>query len=312
MKVSILIPAYNAGKYLRECIESIVNQTYGNLQIVIIDDGSKDNTFSISTEYAKSDSRIEVYTQENSGVAITRNNLLDKANGEYTLFIDADDWMEPEMVKALVDLVTTTGADMAMCGHINQYPDKISIPQKNFGDPNVWMSGEFLRKFLLHRELTGSLWNKLVKTSLWEKFTPGISYGEDAMVIWQVLLKTAKMAVTKNQYYNYRINPGSISNSGGLTKKISVVPVWESIITTTPDSTLRKLAESRYGAEISLVLYSEALAKTSGKNPDIKHLRRILRKLLPQMITSNTLSCKFLSFSMIESLNWNLAKILCH
>lgn len=311
MKISILIPAYNAEKYLRECLESVIVQTYSDLQIVIIDDGSSDNTLSILNEYAETDSRIEVYTQENSGVAVTRNNLLDKAKGEYTLFVDADDWMEPEMVEALIGLITTTGVDIAMCGHINQHEDKTLTPHKNNPDFKIWTSDEILKKFLLHRELTGALWNKLVRTCMWHKFTPGIAYGEDAMVIWQVLLKASKMAVTSNQYYNYRMNPESVSHSGGLTKKMSVIPVWESIITSTPNAIYKKMAESRYGAEISLVLYSEAYVGTSGKNLDIKNLRAKLRKLIPHMIKGKTLSYKFLCFSIIEAYNWEMAKLLC-
>lgn len=97
--VSILVPIYNAETYLSQCIESILGQTCANLQVILIDDGSIDNSYAICKEYVKLDTRVELYHQENQGVAITRNNLLEKVRGDYVLFIDADDWVEPDMVE---------------------------------------------------------------------------------------------------------------------------------------------------------------------------------------------------------------------
>ena len=116
--VSILIPVYNASLYLKQCLDSILHQTYTNLQIVIIDDGSTDNSYAICHEYAGQDARIELYTQENKGVAVTRNNLIEKAKGDYILFVDSDDWIELNMVEFLIDQILATNADIVTCAMV--------------------------------------------------------------------------------------------------------------------------------------------------------------------------------------------------
>ena len=113
--VTILSPCYNVEVYLPECLDSILNQTYKNLQIVLIDDGSTDHTWSILKDYSSKDSRIEIYHQENQGVSITRNNLLDKVKGDYVLFVDSDDWIELNMVEFLVNNAQSNRADIVSC-----------------------------------------------------------------------------------------------------------------------------------------------------------------------------------------------------
>ena len=118
MKISILIPAYNAAVFLPKCLDSVHNQTYRDLQVVIVDDGSKDNTLELCQSYAKNDNRIEVYHQENQGVASTRNHLLEKVKGDYVLFVDADDWIEPDMVNYMVDKLSSNNHDIVTCGSV--------------------------------------------------------------------------------------------------------------------------------------------------------------------------------------------------
>lgn len=312
MTVSVLIPAYNASLYLSECLDSILAQTYNDMQIVVIDDGSTDDTLSIARRYSLADSRVEVYTQPNQGVAVTRNNLLDKATGEYTLFVDADDWIENEMVERLCEIIVSSQADIAMCGVIGITDNQPVQRIKDEAGFVIWERNEFLKKFLFHRELTGSLCNKLVKTSLLHRFTPGITYGEDAMVMWQVLLKANSMAVTHNQYYNYRMNPQSVSHAGGIEKKMSVIPVWESIISNVPDGQkkLYNLARGRFGAEITLILYEQTKLANSQYFPDIQTLRLQLRKHLNMMLLSHVVTLKFLVFAFLAASNWKLAKFI--
>ena len=101
-KVSVIVPVYNVEKYVGKCIESIINQTYTNLEILINNDGSTDNSYKICESYAAKDYRIRLLTQENSGVSVCRNNMLDVATGYYIIFVDSDDWIHPEHVERLV------------------------------------------------------------------------------------------------------------------------------------------------------------------------------------------------------------------
>ncbi len=315
MKVSVLIPAYNAEKYIYECINSICDQSYKDLQIVIIDDGSKDSTLRIINEFATRDQRIEVYTREKRGVATTRNELIDLAQGKYSLFVDADDWIEPEMIETLLSLIIGSGAEIAMCGN---FTETSCISQKHPPRPieqhTIWHKKEFLEKFLLHKQLTGALWNKLILTDLYKssKFTPGIGYGEDAMVIWDILNMTTTIIATNRQLYHYRMNEDSISHQGFSNSKMSVIPVWEHICSSIDASQqhLLILAKARYGAEVSLLLFEAAKHHAPANDPNVMELRQKLSLLYPFMKQSGTLSSRFMLFAFMAKLNWPITSFL--
>ena len=115
-KISVIIPVYNTELYLRRCLESVINQTYTNLQIIIIDDGSTDNSLKICTEYAQNDNRLIVYSQNNSGVSAARNKGLDMATGDYIAFVDSDDFIENDMFAKLLNTMVNNEADIIVCG----------------------------------------------------------------------------------------------------------------------------------------------------------------------------------------------------
>lgn len=221
--ISILSPCYNVEAFLPQCIDSIIKQTYTNLQIVLIDDGSNDDTWSVMQHYADNDTRIEIYHQHNQGVASTRNHLLEKVNGDYVLFVDSDDWIEPDMVAFLVGKAMASEADIVVCGMV-----------KNDDTPKVQYTEEVLdqdttvKKFLFHKELSGSLWNKLIKTSLLHglRFDRRISYGEDALFCWHVLQRAHVIVFTDRQLYHYRMVDSSLSHQSFGEKKLSGHRVW--------------------------------------------------------------------------------------
>ena len=217
--VSILIPAYNAAAFLPKCLDSVLNQTYQDLQVVIVDDGSKDKTLEVCHKYAEKDSRIEVYHQENQGVAATRNHLLEKVKGDYVLFVDADDWIELDMVEYLVSLATELDAEMVMCDRV------INDAKPSETEPMIKIlpQEEAIRDFLLHDYFVGSLWNKLLSRSLLhnEQFHRGISYGEDALFIWGALQKVNNVVASDKQLYHYYMNEDSISHQSFGDKKLT-------------------------------------------------------------------------------------------
>ena len=223
-KVSILIPAYNAALFLPKCLDSVLRQIYPNLQVVIVDDGSTDNTLSISNEYAEKDSRIEVYHQENQGVATTRNHLLERVNGDFVLFVDADDWMELDMVEYLLDLAMTRGADFVMCDRVINN----ATPSPNESKVFELDQEHAIVDFLYHGYFVGALWNKLFKAELIQdiRFHNEISYGEDALFCWGVLQKIRKVVVSDKQLYHYYMNEESISHQSFGEKKLTGHLTW--------------------------------------------------------------------------------------
>lgn len=231
MMVSILVPVYNSEKYLRQCLGSIVNQTYKDLQVVIVDDGSTDNSLAICMEYADRHDFIEIYHQENAGVAAARNALLDKAKGDYTIFIDSDDWLEPDMIEGLLHYTAEHDLDIAICGSVSEYNDNATAVDTSYSSPLIDNREEAVKKFILHKELNGSLWNKLVRTSLFHnlRFAQDIWYGEDALMMWQVLQRVNRIGTVPTAYYHYRMNDASISHQAFGPKKMSGHQVWTTI-----------------------------------------------------------------------------------
>lgn len=206
--VSVLVPVYNAEKFLRQCIDSIANQTYSNLQVVLINDGSTDSSEHICRYYTNRYSFIETYTQTNSGVSTTRNRLLEKAKGDYFLFVDSDDWIEPEMIEYLLNKAQDNNADVVTCEKCTEgdiYP--IKYEEKHWDHENA------VQRFLFHKELNGSLWNKLIRKTISDDvaFDSRISYGEDALFFWNCLKKAKSIVKTNKQLYHYRKNSESIS-----------------------------------------------------------------------------------------------------
>lgn len=268
--VSILLPIYNVEAYLPKCLDSIIGQTYTNLQIVLIDDGSIDKSFAICKEYANKDNRIEVYHQENQGVATTRNQLLKRVKGDYVLFVDADDWMETDMVEALIKLIKEYDADIAECQSVkNDTPcckEKAKI--------TIWKQEETIQHFLRHIIFCGSLWNKLFKSCLLhnEFFHDGISYGEDALFCWHILQRVNKVIRTTQQYYHYRMNDNSLSHHNWTPeKKGSGTIVWKTITEETAQwwPQYLDIAKARYAIEDMWGLYYASLSKY----PYNKHIR---------------------------------------
>ena len=215
--VSILLPCYNVESLLSQCLESLIYQTHRHLQIVLIDDGSTDNTWQIMQEYAAKDSRIEIYHQENQGVAITRNHLLKKVKGEYVLFVDSDDWVELDMVEFLVRQIEQEQADIVTCGMVvNDTPiNQVKVSKE------CWNQEKVIYEFLRHVSFSGSLCNKLLKNSLLHniQFHCGISYGEDALFVWKILQRVGSIVVTDKKLYHYRVNKNSLSHLSWLPEK---------------------------------------------------------------------------------------------
>lgn len=288
--VSILSPCYNVEKYLPKCLDTIIGQTYSNLQIVLIDDGSKDGTWEIMQEYAAKDSRIEVYHQDNKGVATTRNNLLDKVKGDFVLFVDSDDWVELTMVESLLGIQKQSDADIFVCDMVkNDYTSDLS--DKSYISYN---KEQIVKAFLEHKWLNGSLWNKLVKTSLLhnERFRCGISYGEDALFCWHLLQHVMSVVVCKLQLYHYRMNDASLSHQVWTPeKKGSGTVVWHTITSETQKLYPQyvDIARARWAIEDFWGLYYASLSNYP-YDRHIKERQINIKRNLRLIVKSNLVS----------------------
>lgn len=275
--ISILIAAYNAAAFLPKCLDSVLGQTYQNLQVVIVDDGSKDNTLGVCQRYAEKDSRIEVYHQENQGVAATRNHLLEKVKGDYVLFVDADDWIELDMVEYLVSLATEVGAEMVMCDRV------INDAKPSYKKPevNILPQEDAVRDFIHHDYFVGALWNKLFKSSVVYdlSFNKDIWYGEDALFTWDVLQRVDMVAVSNKQLYHFFMNEESISHQAFGYKKLTGHKTW-AILTNEVEEKWPQYTDLVHGvfARSDMYLLQAAAQSDYPKDKHIKELQRNVRK----------------------------------
>lgn len=211
-KVSIIVPVYKVEKYLEECLESLKNQTYKNLEIILCNDESPDKCPEICEKYARIDERFKVVHKKNGGAASARNAGLEIITGEYVGFVDGDDWVEVDYVSKLVENLEKDGADISVCSFANVYMNK---------DENIEMEKdeihsekEFLERFLWDWKC-GLLWNKLFKRELIEnvRFAEGHVI-DDEFFTYKVVMNAKKITVSKEILVFYRQRKSGAMNQG--------------------------------------------------------------------------------------------------
>ncbi len=215
-EVSVIVPVYNAEKYLRKCVDSLLAQTFRYFEVILVDDGSPDRSGAICDEYAEKDPRVRVFHKENGGVSSARQCGLDHARGEYTIHADPDDWVEPNMLEELYAKAKAEDADMVICDYYVEFGKKTELKRQQ---PSALDSETVLRE--MFQRLHGSLCNKLVKRACYKdfqiSFPPEIHYSEDLYVVVSLLLHPIKVAYIPRAFYHYNqtANPNSISRSAG-------------------------------------------------------------------------------------------------
>lgn len=219
--ISIIIPVYNAEKYLMECIESVICQTYRNLEILLIDDGSKDDSFKICDEYAQKDKRIKVVHKENGGVSSARNLGLDLANGEYITFVDSDDMVDKKYVECLYKEIEKNKSDLVFCGY-GMYngsklkPIKEEIPQTLKVDFYSNSFIEFCCRILSrNNSIFASVWRVLYQKKIVAqiRFNENIKVSEDMVFILCALKNATTIASIEIPLYLYRVNEESVTHN---------------------------------------------------------------------------------------------------
>lgn len=205
--ISIVIPVYKVEKFLGRCVESVVNQTYKNLEIFLIDDGSPDNCPQICDEWAEKDSRIKVIHLENAGVANARNTALKQISGDYVGFVDGDDYVEPDMYQQLVELALKYNSDITFCSY--------QINDEDRGENTVSLipKDEEMKCVILGDYEYGVLWNKLFKSSVVKGLEmPDLKYSEDLVFNYFAVKNAKKFFKTDLKLYHYFQNEnGAVS-----------------------------------------------------------------------------------------------------
>ena len=221
--ISIIVPVYKVEPYLRQCVDSILGQTYRDIEVLLIDDGSPDRCGEICDEYAEKDDRVRVFHTENRGLSAARNLGLREARGEYIGFVDSDDWIEPDMYEVLLRRIQETEADIGVCGFSYDYLNTsecspcVEAVYDSVGAVGALICGD------LRKQVMNKLWSRQAAMLL--RFPEGRVY-EDIFTVYKVLMQANKVATVHQPLYRYRQRKGSIARTYPMK---NLIDYWEAI-----------------------------------------------------------------------------------
>lgn len=281
-KISIIIPVYKVEAYLHKCLDSILCQTWKNLEIILVDDGSPDQCGAICDNYAKKDSRIRVLHKRNAGVARARNDGLDLATGEYISFIDSDDWIAENTYEQLYQGLKKYHADCSVgsCVTVIDKNGSLSPKPKEKKDKAICQTASEAIKHVL---LSGSaIWNRLFKKEIFHSLRfPLDRINDDEVTVLHAYAKCKKIVFLPDDTYFYRIRQNSITTSSFSVKQMDVfynsVENLNFIKATLPE--LTECAEFKY---IKAMLYCYANLKKLPKDETVSNLLTMLKKEIRQ------------------------------
>lgn len=229
--VSVIVPVYNGQDYLENCIASIEHQTYDNLEIIIINDGSTDQTGAICVKLKEKYDNIRVVTMEDEGVSTARNAGIDMAKGGFLTFVDADDRLRPKALEVLYDSIMSTGCDIAGCGFqtFREEPEWQGqlLTLHRIKEPAVYKPAQYLKQEILKGN--SRCWSKLYRRSVVGniRFQKGLSIGEDMLFLMELLPYVKKIAETDYPGYGYYQNPKGAMNREFTPKYMDQITCWE-------------------------------------------------------------------------------------
>ena len=228
--VSVVVPMYNVEEYIEDCLISLKEQTYKDIEILVINDGSTDNSLTIAKNIAKEDNRIKVYTKENGGLSSARNYALNKISGDYITFVDSDDYVSKNFIKKLLDMINKYSTDIAICGYskledkqivhtLDNYYEELLTTKKIIDDMYKSKDSKYISYI--------TAWGKLYKTSLFEGIRYPSKKHEDEFITYKLYLKTNRICYVNEELYIYRVRSGSIMNSGFNLNYLDKMDMYE-------------------------------------------------------------------------------------
>lgn len=302
-KISVIVPIYKVEDYLHRCVDSIINQTYTNLEIILVDDGSPDNCPMICDEYAKKDSRIRVVHKKNGGLSDARNAGLDIATGEYIMFIDSDDFVDIEMMESMMKNMIDNNVDMVVCNIKYVYEDR-EVVKYNQAD-RILDRYEAMEEYLKDGVVQAVAWNKLYKKSLINNMRYKVGKtNEDEFFTYKVVDKTDKIYYNSKPFYNYIQRNSSIMGKYSIKRLDGVEASYERL------NFIKKKYPTLYEKEkktfVNLCIYSyQMILKEPNLDKD-KQGRKILNNYTKKIKFNKT---ELKNYSYKDKLKIYLSKI---
>ncbi|WP_175640176.1 glycosyltransferase family 2 protein [Metabacillus schmidteae] len=211
--VSIIVPIYNSERFIDKTITSIVNQTYKNIEIILLDDGSTDNSLNIMKKYEKQDGRIKVFSHKNQGQSFTRNKGIEISSGEFLVFVDSDDWLDKHFVEKMYTEISKTNSEIIVCDYYIHYSNKLKEMAYNYSKDIV---GEEAFELMLNGNISHTCWGKIFKSTLIKNSNVLFPVGktnEDLYTVSVWFLRASKVGFLNEFLITQRHREGSITNS---------------------------------------------------------------------------------------------------
>ena len=312
-KVSVIIPVYNVEQYLEKCLDSILNQTYKNIEIILVNDGSIDRSGVICDEYSRKYNNIKVFHKENGGVSSARNLGITVAKGEYITFADPDDFLNKDMYKILYENAKNYNSDITICS-VNEIRENVIATEDNTGKINKYSKKDAINGYFndIYPFNHNYLWNKLFKRAMFDeiKLNEKITYQEDSEVMIKLLNLSENIIYVGIPLYNYDLRLGSLS-SGNISKsKITAERAFYSIYEYTKEN-ICEYKDKALLKYISLVfnIVIEIIKSGDQYNDDYINIGYRIKEIYWQLIKTNSIPIKYKIHSTLIILSPRLYKI---
>ena len=315
-KISIVIPVYNVEKYLAECLDSVVNQTMRDIQIICVNDGSPDNSRAILQEYAEKDARIEIIDKPNGGLSSARNAAYPHIRGKYALFVDSDDWIELDLCEKTYHKAEETDTPVTVFFHRDE-GDRDFSSMYNPITPGEKTTQEDKLSLLDYPMAWSKLWRTdfLLGNKLY--FPEGLCF-EDNLVHWQAVTLADKISVVPERLYHYRHSPGSITQTRG-EHGMHIVPIYNKMYDYLVESGYYAVYRKKFISMKLCAWYSHycrlssfikpkfaAMIRDSLTEDDREFYRTTPKKLMPKKIR---LFYKMIDGGLMEAMNYHVSQI---
>ena len=221
-KISVVVPAYNVEKYIEKCVDSIIGQTFADIEIILVDDGSRDKTGKICDGLALKDERVTVIHKQNGGLSDARNTGINAANGEFICFIDGDDYIHPQYCEMLLNLITTNNADISVCGFKKVEGYNIEFENKELHETNIFDKSAAMQELITGEKFMNYAWNKLYRKSLFYNVSYPVGRNwEDLGTTYKLFEEAKKVVYNCSELYFY------VQRTNSITSTVSVKGVLD-------------------------------------------------------------------------------------
>lgn len=283
--ISVIVPVYNVEKYIHRCVDSILNQTYRNLEIILVDDGSPDNCGKICDKYAEADPRVKVIHQKNAGLSEARNAGINIAAGEYIAFVDSDDYIEQNMYETMYSELILNKADICVCQWQYEFSDGKQVVDINNIDSEIYgkMKAEKFAEFFYRGSYENGVvcaaWNKLYKADVFSEIRFVGRLFEDDRIHNQILSKDYVVVVIPEQLYLYCENSDSLTNKSFRENRLLIFDILSERLSSFSNNEFILVNTRKLYCNIYIEYYYKA-KKSNVKMPGYKEFDRIFREIL--------------------------------